>query len=42
MAEVRGEAERRHVDLITLPTPQAIARLNRAGPDTNAVVHVTC
>jgi hypothetical protein len=40
--EVRQEALRRRVELVLLPTPEAVLELNRAGRDTNAIVHVTC
>jgi len=42
MREVRDEARRRHVDLVVLPTAAAISALAKAGPDTNAVLHLTC
>jgi hypothetical protein len=42
MVEVRKEAELRKVELLTLPTNDAIAILNRRGKDTNAILHVTC
>jgi hypothetical protein len=42
MDEVRDEARDRKVQLITVPTPEAIAILNRGGKATNAVLHVTC
>ena len=42
MDEVRDEARERKVQLITVPTPEAIAILNRGGKATNAVLHVTC
>ena len=42
MDEVRREADRRHVELVNLPTAEAIAVLNSDGEDTNAVLHVTC
>jgi hypothetical protein len=42
MDEVKKEAARRHVELVTVPTRQAIDAL-KAGPrDTNAILHVTC
>ncbi|MFZ0169000.1 MAG: MTH938/NDUFAF3 family protein [Candidatus Dormiibacterota bacterium] len=40
--EVRKEAHRRKVELLSLQTKDAIAILNRAGKDTNAILHVTC
>jgi len=42
MDEVKQEARRRHVELRILPTAQAIELLNAAGPETNAILHVTC
>jgi len=42
MEEVRQEAERRGVQLLTLPTVQAIEVLGKGSRDTNAVLHVTC
>jgi hypothetical protein len=40
--EVTEEAKRRGVELIVLPTPEAIQRLEGAEGDTNAILHVTC
>ena len=40
--EVTEEAERRGVELIVLPTSEAIQRLERSQDDTNAILHVTC
>jgi hypothetical protein len=42
MDEVKLEARRRNVELRILPTQQAIELLKAAGPDTNAILHVTC
>jgi hypothetical protein len=42
MTQVRDEARRRKVDLVVLPTAQAIGMLSQAGNDTNAVLHLTC
>jgi hypothetical protein len=42
MDDVAEEAVRRGVQLVVLPTPQAIEELGRAQPDTNAILHVTC
>ncbi|HEU4354974.1 MAG TPA: hypothetical protein VFT27_05245 [Actinomycetota bacterium] len=36
------EAERRHVELVTMPTAEAIEALRAASADTNAILHVTC
>lgn len=40
--ELRREADRRGVELVTLPTRDAIALLEEDSGDTNAVLHVTC
>lgn len=42
MEEVRREAKRRDVELIVLPTAEAVSVLNRNVPETNAILHVTC
>ena len=42
MQQVRDEARRRKVDLVVLPTAKAIGTLAKAGPDTNAILHLTC
>ena len=42
MDEVMREARKRGVDLVALPTEQAIALLRDAPAGTNAVLHVTC
>jgi hypothetical protein len=42
MTQVRDEARRRKVDLVVLPTAQAIGMLGKASKDTNAVLHLTC
>ena len=42
MDEVKREAERRKVELLVLPTPQAIEALERGTEETNAILHVTC
>ena len=42
MREVKREAERRKVDLVVLPTSQAIELLNKNPKATNAILHVTC
>jgi hypothetical protein len=42
MDEVKQEAARREVELITVPTPEAIGALQAEPKDTNAVLHVTC
>lgn len=40
--DVADEAARRGVELIVLPTSEAIRELGRAEIDTNAILHVTC
>jgi hypothetical protein len=42
MDAVRKEAQLRKVELLSLPTTDAIAILNRGGKNTNAILHVTC
>ena len=42
MQQVRDEARRRKVDLVVLPTAQAIGALAEAGAHTNAILHLTC
>jgi hypothetical protein len=42
MEDVKLEAERRKVELIVLPTAEAIEALKRDTKDTNAILHVTC
>ena len=42
MDEVRLEAERRKVELLILPTQEALEVLNRKPDDTNAILHITC
>ena len=42
MEQVREEARRRKVDLVVLPTADAIGVLTGTIKDTNAVLHVTC
>jgi hypothetical protein len=42
MEEVRREARRRGVELLVLPTAEAIAALQQNPEETNAVLHVTC
>ncbi len=42
MNEVKLEAERRKVELLILPTSQAMDILNQQPEETNAVLHVTC
>jgi hypothetical protein len=42
MDEVKQEADRRNIELLSLPTSKAIVALNRETKNTNAVLHVTC
>jgi hypothetical protein len=42
MEEVKREARRRKIDLLVLPTEQAIDVLKKEPAETNAVLHVTC
>lgn len=42
MDEVREEAKRRTVELLSVPTGEAIAIMNGGGKGTNAILHVTC
>ena len=42
MNEVKREAERRKVELLILPTREALEALKKAPEDTNAILHVTC
>lgn len=42
MQQVRDEARRRKVDLVVLPTTEAIGALTKAPADTNAILHLTC
>ena len=42
MDEVRREAARRDVELLILPTAEAVEELNKDTRKTNAVLHLTC
>ena len=42
MEEVKLEAERRKVELLILPTAQALEVLQKDIAGTNAVLHITC
>jgi hypothetical protein len=42
MDEVKKEAQRRKVELLILPTVEAIEVLKKNPEDTNAILHVTC
>jgi hypothetical protein len=40
--QVRDEARRRKIDLVVLPTTEAIGVLAQTTKDTNAILHLTC
>jgi hypothetical protein len=40
--EVKSEAKRRKIELLILPTEEAMELLNRHAKSTNAILHVTC
>lgn len=40
--DVKLEAERRKIELVIVPTAQAIERLKEGMDDANAILHVTC
>jgi hypothetical protein len=42
MDEVKQEAKRRKVELLVLPTHDAMDTMNKSPKDTNAILHVTC
>ena len=42
MVEVEMEAARRGVQLVTMPTLEAIDYLRREGEQSNAILHLTC
>jgi hypothetical protein len=42
MEAVEREAAARHVELVVLPTGEAIVALGRADKRTNAILHLTC
>src|SRR5438128_12084533 len=42
MDEVKIEAKRRKIDLVILPTGEAIEELSENPRKTNAIIHVTC
>jgi hypothetical protein len=42
MKQVEREAQRRRIELLILPTKEAIKELNKKLEGTNAVLHVTC
>ena len=41
MKEVKREAERRHVELVIVPTSEALRLIERES-EANAILHVTC
>jgi hypothetical protein len=42
MEEVKAEAQKRGVELVMCPTPEAVQLLKDNPPDTNAILHVAC
>ena len=42
MKEVKQEARRREIELVILPTEEAIQILKEDPEDTNAILHLTC
>jgi hypothetical protein len=42
MKEVKQEAKLRRVELLVLPTKEAIRELEREPEETNAILHLTC
>jgi hypothetical protein len=42
MEDVKREASHRNIELLILPTVQAVEMLNRNPDETNAILHVTC
>jgi len=42
MKEVKAEAKRRKIELMILPTAEAIEKLKQQPDGTNAILHVTC
>ncbi|WP_338198360.1 hypothetical protein [Candidatus Nephthysia bennettiae] len=42
MEDVEREAHARQVELLVVPTAQAIEEVAKAGKETNAILHVTC
>jgi hypothetical protein len=41
-SDVQREAKRRKVEILVVPTAEAIALLNQKAAHTNAVLHLTC
>ena len=42
MGEMKREAKRRKVELLVLPTREAVKALKKDLDSTNAILHVTC
>jgi len=42
MDDVKREAKRRKIELLVLPTTDAIKALKKHPNETNAILHVTC
>jgi hypothetical protein len=42
MEEVKQEAQRREIELLVMPTADAIKALEQNAKSTNAIMHVTC
>ena len=42
MDDVKDEAARRNLELVVLPTAQAITQLRKGSRHTNAILHITC
>jgi hypothetical protein len=42
MDEVKQEADRQKVELVIVPTKEAIGRLKEQEKGTNAILHITC
>jgi hypothetical protein len=42
MEEVKQEADRRKIELLILPTAEAIKALQKEAKGANAILHVTC
>jgi hypothetical protein len=42
MEDVKCEAHRRKIELLVLPTDEAVTALLKEPKDTNAVLHITC
>ena len=42
MEEVKAEAQRRKIELLILPTAEAIEELKRRPEGSNAILHLTC